>query len=372
MIGIGDMSGDVFGNGLLRSRMTKLVGAFNHQHIFLDPDPDPETSFRERQRLFALPRSTWRDYDASRLSSGGGVFDRQAKAIPLSAPVRTLLGVDAETASGEEVIRRLLAAKVDLLYNGGIGTYVKAHDEETATIADRANDRVRVNAADLGARVVAEGGNLGFTEQGRIEYWAKGGLINTDAVDNSGGVSMSDHEVNIKILLDLLLREGRLASQAERSELLTSMTDEVSELVLVDNVQQARALTLDSLRSVARHDDFLLALDHMVLSGAADRGGGLPTREELAARPDRRPRLPAARARGGDGAREELGIRRAAQDARCRRPAGAAVPARLLSAACSGSGLPIGSTGIRSAARSSPPPSSITSSITPASACCRA
>jgi glutamate dehydrogenase len=291
-IGIGDMSGDVFGNGLLQSRMTKLVGAFDHQHIFLDPDPDPETSFRERQRLFALPRSTWRDYDASRLSSGGGVFDRQAKTIPLSTPVRTLLGVDAVTASGEEVIRRLLAAKVDLLYNGGIGTYVKAHDEETATIADRANDRVRVNAADLGARVVAEGGNLGFTEHGRIEYWAKGGLINTDAVDNSGGVSMSDHEVNIKILLDLLMREGKLAGPAERSGLLTSMTDEVSQMVLVDNVQQARALTLDSLRSVARYDDFLLALDHMVLSGAADRGGGLPTREELTARPDRHRGLP--------------------------------------------------------------------------------
>jgi glutamate dehydrogenase len=190
------------------------------------------------------------------------------------------------------VIRRLLAAKVDLLYNGGIGTYVKAHDEETATIADRANDRVRVNAADLGARVVAEGGNLGFTEHGRIEYWAKGGLINTDAVDNSGGVSMSDHEVNIKILLDLLMREGKLAGPAERSGLLTSMTDEVSQLVLVDNAQQARALTLDSLRSVARYDDFLLALDHMVLSGAADRAGGLPTRGELVARPDRHRGLP--------------------------------------------------------------------------------
>jgi glutamate dehydrogenase len=285
VVGIGDMSGDVFGNGMLRSRMTKLVGAFNHQHVFLDPDPDPERSFGERQRLFELPRSTWRDYDVSRLSPGGGVFDRQARAIPLAPETRRLLGIAAATASGEEVIRRLLCADVDLLYNGGIGTYVKGSDEETAAVADRANDRVRVNASDLRARVVAEGGNLGFTDSARIEYWAGGGRINTDAVDNSAGVSMSDHEVNIKILLDLLMREGRL-SRVDRNRLLAGMTDEVSLLVLEDNVRQARALTLDSLRSMARYDDFLFVFDHLAASGAATRADNLPTRDELAARRD--------------------------------------------------------------------------------------
>jgi glutamate dehydrogenase len=292
VVGIGDMGGDVFGNGLVRSRMTRLVGAFNHQHIFLDPDPDPETGFRERERLFRLPRSTWKDYNAALLSAGGGIFERQAKAIPLSPQVQRLLEIDADTASGEEVIRRLLCAKVDLLYNGGIGTYVKASDEEQATIADRANDRVRVAASSLGARVVSEGGNLGFTDRARIEYWAKGGLINTDAVDNSAGVSMSDHEVNIKILLDLLLRDGRLKNQEERSALLTSMTDEVSQLVLADNLLQARALTLDSRRSAARFEDFLFVLDHMMASGAADRTSGLPPRDELATSAQRERGMP--------------------------------------------------------------------------------
>jgi glutamate dehydrogenase len=283
VVGLGDMSGDVFGNGLLRSRMAKLVGAFNHQHVFLDPDPDPEASFTERERLFRLPRSTWADYDPAAMGPGGGVFDRQARTIPLSPQARTLLGVTAETASGEEVVRRLLCAKVDLLYNGGIGTYVRASDEDPSSVADRANDRVRVVAADLGARVVGEGGNLGLTDRARIEYWAGGGLINTDAVDNSAGVSMSDHEVNIKILLDLLLREGQVAGATERSALLASMTDEVSRLVLDDNVRQARALTIDSRRSTEAYDEFLSVIDHLVSSGAVETGSGLPGREQLAA-----------------------------------------------------------------------------------------
>src|SRR5262245_48358385 len=291
VVGIGDMSGDVFGNGMLRSRMTKLVGAFNHQHIFLDPDPDPDRSFGERQRLFEMPRSTWREYDVSAISSGGGVFDRQAKSIPLAPEARRLLGVEEATASGEEVIRRLLSAKVDLLYNGGIGTYVKASEEDAAAVADRANDRVRVNAADLRARVVAEGGNLGLTDRARIEYWAAGGRINTDALDNSAGVSMSDHEVNIKILVDLLLRDGRL-TRAARNRLLITMTEEGAELVLDDNTHQARALTLDSIRSTANYDDFLFVLDHLVSTGAAGRGDSLPTRDELAARTDRQRGFP--------------------------------------------------------------------------------
>jgi glutamate dehydrogenase len=286
VVGIGDMAGDVFGNGLLRSRMTKLVGAFNHQHVFLDPNPDPAASFAERQRLFRLPRSTWRDYDPTLISAGGGVFDRSAKSIPLTNETRALLGIDADAASGEEVIRRLLTARVDLLYNGGIGTYVKAADEDSAAVGDRANDRVRVNAADLGARVVAEGGNLGLTQRGRLEYCAKGGHINTDAVDNSGGVSMSDHEVNIKILLDGVMRAGELTSPADRNALLAGMTDEVSELVLADNVSQARALTLDARRSAARPDELRFTFDHMVASGAASTAHGLQGRDHTGAGPD--------------------------------------------------------------------------------------
>jgi glutamate dehydrogenase len=284
MAGIGDMSGDVFGNGALRSRATKLVAAFDHRHIFLDPEPDPERSFAERQRLFRLPRSSWRDYDASLISKGGGVFDRTAKSIPLSRQVQALLDTTATEASGEEVIRLVLAAKVDLLYNGGIGTYIKATGEEDADVGDRANDRVRVNAAEVRARVVAEGGNLGVTQPGRIEYWRHGGLINTDAVDNSGGVDMSDHEVNIKILLDLLVRAGVIAGRRERNALLAGMTDEVSELVLEDNRQQALALTLDGFRSASSYDEFVALVDELVAAGVVKRSDAeIPSRAELLA-----------------------------------------------------------------------------------------
>jgi glutamate dehydrogenase len=209
------MSGDVFGNGVLQSRRTRLVAAFNHLHIFIDPNPDPVQSYRERERLFALPRSSWRDYDLSAISAGGGIFDRSAKAIRLSPQMRSLLNIQAETASGEEVIRRILTAPVDLLYNGGIGTYVKASGETDVEVGDRTNDRVRVNASEVRARAVGEGGNRGFTQKGRIQYWMHGGLINTDALDNSGGVDTSDHEVNIKILLDILVKKGIIKSKAQ-------------------------------------------------------------------------------------------------------------------------------------------------------------
>ena len=198
------------------------------------PDPDPEAGFAERERLFQLPRSSWRDYNTSLISAGGGVFDRSAKSIPLSPQVRALLDLESEAASGEEVIRAILPARVDLLYNGGIGTYVKASTEEDADVGDRANDRVRVNANELRARVVGEGGNLGLTQRARIEFWNGGGMMNTDAVDNSGGVDMSDHEVNIKILLDLLVRPGA-GEPHGRATSCSPMTDEVSELVLADN-----------------------------------------------------------------------------------------------------------------------------------------
>ena len=284
MAGIGDMSGDVFGNGALRSRTTRLVAAFNHQHILLDPTPEPESTFAERERMFHLPRSTWRDYNATLISPGGGIFDRSAKAIPLSPEARALLDIPADSASGEEVVRRILTMKVDLLYNGGIGTYVKASSELHSEVGDRSSDRVRVDGKDLRARVVAEGGNLGFTQKGRIEFWAAGGLINTDAVDNSGGVDMSDHEVNIKILLDVLVRAGMLKSRAERNAILLEMTDEVSDLVLLDNAQQARCLTLDGLRSAARYGEFVDVVEEMTRSGVLSRADDdIPTRAELAA-----------------------------------------------------------------------------------------
>jgi glutamate dehydrogenase len=240
--GIGDMSGDVFGNGMLLSRHIKLVGAFNHLHIFLDPDPDPETSFQERERLFKLPRSSWSDYDESLISEGGGVFSRTAKSIPLSPEVREMLGVEEETLTPNEVIRALLKAKVDLLFNGGIGTYVKSSEETNADVGDRTNDAVRVDGRELGCRVVGEGGNLGFTQRGRVEYALGGGRIYMDAIDNSAGVDCSDHEVNIKILLDSVVEDGDM-TEKQRNELLVEMTEEVGRLVLRDNYEQTRAMS---------------------------------------------------------------------------------------------------------------------------------
>jgi glutamate dehydrogenase len=280
--GIGDMSGDVFGNGMLQSRETRLVAAFNHVHIFIDPDPDPVKSYQERERLFALPRSSWRNYDASAVSAGGGIFDRSAKAIRLSPQMRSLLNIQAESASGEEVIRRILTAPIDLLYNGGIGTYVKASGETDVEVGDRTNDRVRVNASEVRARVVAEGGNRGFTQKGRIQYWMRGGLINTDALDNSGGVDTSDHEVNIKVLLDILVKKGIIRSKEERNLILSEMTEEVAALVLADNEHQSRALSLDALRSAAHYDEYVGLIDEMKIHGVVDRlDSNIPAREEL-------------------------------------------------------------------------------------------
>ncbi len=292
-VGIGDLAGDVFGNGALQSRAMKLVACFNHQHIFIDPSPDPERSYRERERMFRLPRSTWRDYDAILISRGGGVFDRSAKAIPLSPEMKSLLDLEGETASGEEVIRHILTARVDLLYNGGIGTYVKAASESDADVGDHANDRVRVDGKQLKARVVAEGGNLGFTQRGRLEYWGRGGLMNTDAIDNSGGVDLSDHEVNLKILMDLLVKKGVLRSRQERNQILAELTEEVAQLVLADNASQALALTLDSDRSRARYEEFVSFIEDLVAAGGADRlDDAVPTREELLSSPERGRGLP--------------------------------------------------------------------------------
>jgi glutamate dehydrogenase len=243
VIGIGDMSGDVFGNGMLLSRHIRLVGAFNHREIFIDPDPDPESSFEERRRLFALPRSSWADYDRDRISAGGGVFPRTAKSIPVSEPARRALGVDEEAMTPAELIRALLRARVDLLWNGGIGTYAKASSETNADAGDKTNDAVRVDAGELRCRVVGEGGNLGLTQRARIEYALGGGRVNTDAIDNSGGVDCSDHEVNIKVLLDAIVRDGDL-TQKQRNGLLAEMTEGVAALVLTDNYEQSETLSL--------------------------------------------------------------------------------------------------------------------------------
>ena len=239
VVGIGDMSGDVFGNGMLLSKHIRLLAAFDHRHVFLDPDPDAASSWEERKRLFELPRSSWEDYDRSLISEGGGVFSRQQKAIPISPQVRAVLGIDADTEemTPPELIRCVLKAPADLLFNGGIGTYVKAEVESDADVGDRANDPVRVNGNQVRAKVIGEGGNLGVTSLGRIEYDLSGGRINTDALDNSAGVDCSDHEVNIKILIDSLVTAGKVSAD-DRTEVLLSMTDEVGRLVLVDNEDQ--------------------------------------------------------------------------------------------------------------------------------------
>jgi glutamate dehydrogenase len=238
-VGIGDMSGDVFGNGMLLSEHTRLVAAFDHRHVFLDPDPEPATSYAERRRLFDLPRSSWADYDGSRISAGGGVHPRTAKSIAITPQVRARLDLPegVRSLTPAELMRAILAAPVDLLWNGGIGTYVKARQETHADVGDKANDAIRVDGADLRVRVVGEGGNLGLTQLGRIEFAMAGGKINTDAIDNSAGVDTSDHEVNIKILLDQAVRDGALAAE-HRNELLAQMTDEVGHQVLRDNYEQ--------------------------------------------------------------------------------------------------------------------------------------
>ena len=242
-VGIGDMSGDVFGNGMLLSRHIKLVAAFNHRHVFVDPNPDPETSWQERRRLFNLSRSSWGDYDSSLISEGGGVWDRTLKSIPVSPHMHEALGIDASVnrMTPDDLISAILRAPVDLLWNGGIGTYVRATSETDAQVGDRANDPVRVTAKEVRAKAAGEGGNLGWTQAGRIEYARNGGRINTDFIDNSAGVDTSDHEVNIKILLDAEVAAGRISEQ-ERDKLLPAMADDVASLVLRHNHSQNLAL----------------------------------------------------------------------------------------------------------------------------------
>ncbi len=270
VVGIGDMSGDVFGNGMLLSRHTKLLAAFNHQHVFLDPNPDPEASFEERKRLFELPRSSWSDYDDSIISSGGGVHPRTAKSVPISAEVREALSIEADELSPAELIRAILRAPVDLLWNGGIGTYVKASTETHADVGDKANDSLRVDANELRCRVVGEGGNLGFTQRGRIEYALGGGLIYTDAIDNGAGVNTSDHEVNIKILLDSLVDDGDL-TEKQRNELLFEMTDAVAERVLYSSYTQTQAISLSLAQATQMIDVHARLIRHLEQYAGLDR-----------------------------------------------------------------------------------------------------
>jgi glutamate dehydrogenase len=248
IIGIGDMSGDVFGNGMIYSKHLKLVAAFDYRHIFIDPNPHPEKSYQERLRLFKLPISSWEDYNPKLISKGGGVFKRTSKSISLSPEIKKCLDIEDSALSPNELIRAILKAPVDLFYNGGIGTYVKATKESQADVGDKTNEFCRINGCELRCRVVCEGGNLGFTQLGRIEYALKGGLINTDFIDNSAGVDCSDHEVNIKILLSKAISNGQL-TEKKRNALLASMTDEVAKLVLKDNYQQALAMSFSAVRT---------------------------------------------------------------------------------------------------------------------------
>jgi glutamate dehydrogenase len=284
VVGIGDMSGDVFGNGMLLSRTIRLVGAYDHRHVFLDPDPDAAASFEERRRLFELGGSSWDDYDRGLISEGGGVFPRTAKSIPLSPQVRARLGVEEERMAPTDVIRAILRAEVDLLWNGGIGTVVKASTESDADAADRSSDAIRVDARDLRARVVGEGGNLGFTRRARVEYAAAGGLINADFIDNSAGVDCSDHEVNLKVLLGLAERRGEL-TRDERDELLLAVTEDVVGHVLYDSFLQAQIIAQEFERSAGRmfaYEDLMALLEER---GMLDRASeDLPTGEVITER----------------------------------------------------------------------------------------
>ena len=291
--GIGDMSGDVFGNGMLLSHHIKLVLAFDHRHIFIDPTPDTASAFAERQRLFNLPRSSWDDYDKRLISTGGGVYPRSAKSITLSREARAVIGIETEELTPVELLKAILQAPVDLLYNGGIGTYVKASFETHAQVGDKAGDAFRVNGNDLRCKVVAEGGNLGCTQNGRIEYAHQGGLIYSDAIDNSAGVDCSDHEVNIKILLGGIVEAGDLTLK-QRNDLLASMTDEVGHLVLTDNYYQTQALDIAGHRPQYFLDGQQRLMQWLEGAGRLNRAiEFLPTDDEIARRRARKAGLSA-------------------------------------------------------------------------------
>ncbi|WP_320067592.1 NAD-glutamate dehydrogenase [Micromonospora sp. RTGN7] len=286
VVGVGDMSGDVFGNGMLLSEHIRLVAAFDHRHIFLDPEPDAAASYAERRRLFDVPRSSWEDYDPGLISDGGGIYPRTAKSVPVSPQVRAVLGLDDDVSqlSPQELMKAILTAPVDLFWNGGIGTYIKASSQTNAEVGDKSNDAIRVDGKALRCRVVGEGGNLGCTQLGRIEYARAGGRIYTDFIDNAAGVDCSDHEVNIKILLNTAVADEAL-TRPERDELLAGMTEEVGELVLRDNYDQARAVNNSQAQAASLLPVHRRMISELERSGALDRAlEALPSDEELAGR----------------------------------------------------------------------------------------
>jgi len=298
VVGIGDMSGDVFGNGMLLSQQTLLVAAFDHRHIFLDPHPDAAASFAERQRLFALPRSSWADYTGALISAGGGVFARNLKSIAVSPEVRQVLGIAAESLTPNQLIGAILRAPVDLLWNGGIGTYVKASQQANEQVGDRSNDAIRINGRELRCKVVGEGGNLGFTQLGRIEYALNAGRINSDAIDNCAGVHTSDREVNIKIPLNRLMREARM-TQEQRDPLLGNMTGDIAALVLYENYIQPACISMEEREASARLDEHVQLMRALERDGLLDRGiEFLPDDETLKER----------RSNGHGLTRPELGV----------------------------------------------------------------
>ncbi|GGY05451.1 NAD-specific glutamate dehydrogenase [Litchfieldella qijiaojingensis] len=281
VLGIGDMGGDVFGNGMLLSDKIRLVGAFNHLHIFVDPDPDAAASFAERKRLFELPRSSWEDYDTKLISKGGGIFKRSAKSIPISPEMKAVFDIKEDKLAPNDLIRAMLKSRVDLIWNGGIGTYVKATEETDAEVGDKANDALRINGVDLNCRVVGEGGNLGLTQRGRMEAARKGVRVNTDFIDNAGGVNCSDHEVNIKILLDDIVKRGDMTDK-QRNQLLARMTDDVAKLVLISNYRQTQALSLSEILSKEGLGPYRRFINELEANGQLDRElEFLPSDEEL-------------------------------------------------------------------------------------------
>jgi len=284
-VGIGDMSGDVFGNAMLLSPHTKLIGAFNHLHIFIDPNPDRERNLAERKRLFEMSRSSWADYNAKLISTGGGVFERRAKSIKITPEMRDALGLDGKsTLTPNELIRALLCAPVDLLWFGGIGTYVKSSNESHADVGDRLSDSVRIDGHELRCKVIGEGANLGITQLGRIEFALAGGRLNADFINNSAGVASSDHEVNIKILLGEVIEKGEF-SRKQRDRLLVQMTNELAEHVLMDNYRQSMALTHAEAQSATLIDEAARFMRSLERAGVLDRQVEfLPDEETIAER----------------------------------------------------------------------------------------
>ncbi|MBH0012736.1 NAD-glutamate dehydrogenase [Pseudoalteromonas sp. NZS100_1] len=284
VVAIGDMAGDVFGNGMLLSKHIRLQVAFNHMHIFVDPNPDAATSYPERERLFNMPRSSWEDYNKELISAGGGVFSRAAKSITLSPEMKNMLGTKKASMTPNELMKASLMMEFDLLWNGGIGTYIKNSKETDADVGDRANDALRINGRDLGAKIIGEGGNLGTTQLGRVEFAAKGGRVNTDFIDNVGGVACSDNEVNIKILLNGLVAEGDL-TRKQRDELLYSMTDEVSELVLKDCYRQTHTISITQSKGTSTLKEKIRFIHALEKDGKLNRAiEFIPSDEELAER----------------------------------------------------------------------------------------